>query len=127
MRAVSLMLLQTFTLCAAALQAAASLITSQSNETNNDYFQCFKLNNSTFRIVEADKFDQTPFIYAKVYDSTIVVIDTGCGGKTNDIRDSLKTFLETAPVAEYNHSPINPEKKPYTVISTHCHFDHIGE
>ncbi|KAJ6785617.1 hypothetical protein PWT90_00490 [Aphanocladium album] len=97
-----------------------------SKSENAEYFSCFRLNKSTFRIVEADVYDQTPFIYAKVYESTVVLIDTGCGGQSDDVRDSLKTFLETAPVAENGNSPINAAKRPYTIISTHCHFDHIG-
>lgn len=95
--------------------------------TKLGYFRCSRLNNSTFLIIENDKYDQLPFIYAKVYNSTIVLIDTGCGGKSGDPSDSLKTFLETATVADNGQSPINAEKKPYTIISTHCHFDHIGK
>lgn len=99
-------------------------IASGPDATN--YYSGTKLNNSTFRIIEADKYSQIPFIYAKVYATTIVLIDTGCGGPTNDEVDSLQAFLETVPIAANDNKPINPSAKPYTIISTHCHFDHIG-
>lgn len=90
------------------------------------YFTGSRLNNSTFRIVENDEYKEIPFIYAKVYPSAIVLIDTGCGGPSGDASDSLKIFLETHPLSDNGNLPINHCSKPYIIISTHCHFDHIG-
>lgn len=72
-----------------------------------------------------------PFIYAKVYDSVLILIDTGCGGAARDPSvelKSLRQFIETYPVDDNNNQPLNPGgKKHYVVVCTHCHFDHIGE
>lgn len=96
------------------------------------YFHCRKLNDTTFQIVEDDKWREHPFIYAKVYDSVIVLIDTGCGGASKSeipgmqLR-SLRHFIETYPVSVNGNKPLNPgSEKGYVVICTHCHYDHIG-
>lgn len=94
-------------------------------------FTCTRLNPSTFRIVEADKYGEFPFIYAKIYDAVIVLIDTGCGGAAEDPGvklTSLRDFIETYPVEENHGKPLNSQgTKSYVVICTHCHYDHIGE
>lgn len=94
-------------------------------------FTCTRLNPSTFRIVEADKYGEFPFIYAKIYDSVIVLIDTGCGGAARDPDvklTSLRDFIETYPVEQNDNKPLNlGGRKSYVVICTHCHYDHIGK
>jgi L-ascorbate metabolism protein UlaG (beta-lactamase superfamily) len=77
-------------------------------------------------IIESDKYGESPQIFAKVCSSTVVLLDTGCGGNPNNGKDTLMNFLEMCPVADNDGVPINQHKKPYTVISTHCHYDHIG-
>jgi glyoxylase-like metal-dependent hydrolase (beta-lactamase superfamily II) len=93
-------------------------------------FTASRLNDTTFQIVEDDKWAERPIIYAKVYPSTIVLLDTGCGGAARDTRaelKSLRVFLETFPVADNGNNPLNPgAERSYLVICTHCHFDHIG-
>jgi glyoxylase-like metal-dependent hydrolase (beta-lactamase superfamily II) len=93
-------------------------------------FHCQRLNETTFIIVEDDKWRETPFIYAKIYSAVIVLFDTGCGGASMDPDVQLKTlrnFIETYPVSANGHKPLNPAaEKEYVVICTHCHYDHIG-
>lgn len=94
-------------------------------------FSCRRLNPSTFLIVEDDQWGEQPFIYAKIYNHVVVLVDTGCGGAARDdavqLR-SLRRFLETYPVDDNKGSPLNPGGgKAYIVVCTHCHYDHIGE
>ena len=95
-------------------------------------FTCSRLNATTFAIVEADKWDELPIIYAKVYASmsVLVLIDTGCGGAAKDKSGeltSLRAFIETCAVTDNGGRPLNPAgEKDYVVICSHCHFDHIG-
>ena len=99
-------------------------------------FACEKLNDSTFLIVEDDKYDEHPFIYAKIYLELrlIVLSDTGCGGRTRDHdlpADDLRNFLETYPVENNGNRPLNPRQTSgeptfrYMIFCTHCHYDHI--
>ncbi|KAJ5921776.1 hypothetical protein N7516_009479 [Penicillium verrucosum] len=93
-------------------------------------FTASRLNGTTFQIVEDDKFLEMPIIYAKVYRSVFVLMDTGCGGAARDpsveLR-SLRSFLETVPVKENGEAPLNSgREREYLVICTHCHFDHIS-
>ncbi|KAJ3530580.1 hypothetical protein NM208_g9267 [Fusarium decemcellulare] len=73
-------------------------------------FSATRLNATTFRIVEDDKWNEVPFIYLKLAPGTLVLIDTGCGGAAKDQSvelKSLRTFIETYPVAENDGEPLN--------------------
>ncbi|KAJ5126306.1 Sybindin-like protein [Penicillium atrosanguineum] len=102
-------------------------------EPTNPGSTCFtasRLNGTTFQIVEDDKFLEMPIIYAKVYPTVFVLIDTGCGGAARDpsveLR-SLRRFLETVPVNDNGEAPLNSGgEREYLIICTHCHFDHIS-
>lgn len=114
--------------------AANSTMDSTSRDGDNrpsTCFTCTRLNSSTFRIVEADKYGEFPFIYAKVYESVIVLIDTGCGGAARDPAvklTSLRSFVETYPVEDNHGRPLNAGgSRSYVVVCTHCHYDHIGK
>lgn len=103
---------------------------ANSSHPRSTCFTASRLNGTTFQIVEDDKWTEMPIIYAKVYPSTIVLLDTGCGGAARDPRvelKSLRIFLETFPVADNGNSPLNlGAERSYLVICTHCHYDHIG-
>jgi glyoxylase-like metal-dependent hydrolase (beta-lactamase superfamily II) len=100
------------------------------NKPPSTCFNCTRLNGTTFLIVEDDMWYEIPFIYVKIYDNTLVLIDTGCGGAAKDKSvelKSLRNFLETYPVSDNEGSPLNAGgAKDYVIICTHCHFDHIG-
>ena len=97
------------------------------------YFSCKKINNSTFLIVEDDILEARPFIYAKICkeEGILVLSDTGSGGGSTGTSRSLRVLLETLPVPENNHLPLNPCREDgrtaldYLIICTHCHWDHI--
>lgn len=95
-------------------------------------FTAERLTHSVFKIVEYDDiFSEHPFIYAKIFPEVIVIIDSGCGGASNnpDIEvKSLREFVETWPVVDNADVPLNPDgKRKYIVVCTHCHYDHIRE
>ena len=98
------------------------------------YFQCIKVNSSTFVIVEDDKYGEHPFVYVKIYAHLIVLSDTGCGGSADTscpLRSTLRNFIETSPIDANANRPLNPRQedgepsKKYLIICTHCHYDHI--
>jgi len=109
---------------------ALNLATTSKREAPSTCFTCTKLNDTTFLIVEDDQWKEYPFIYVKTYKSTLLLIDTGCGGSVSGGTDkltSLREFLETYPVPDNGNIPLNHgSEKTYIVICSHCHFDHIG-
>jgi len=96
-------------------------------------FKASRLTPSTFLIIEhSDVYSEHPFIYAKIIPSanTIVIIDTGCGGATNDETINLKSlreFIETVGIEDNEgDKPLNEGgKMRYIVVLSHCHYDHI--
>lgn len=95
-------------------------------------FTAQRIASSLFLIVETDDvFGEHPYIYAKFLPGILVVVDTGCGGRTTkpdtDVT-SLREFIETWPVEDNDGRPLNPGgEREYIVICTHCHYDHIRE
>lgn len=84
-----------------------------------------RLNDSTYLIIQNDKYEEFPYIYVKRYKepAIFVVIDTGCGahnGKDDLPETELKDFIEEKLRVD------NTEPAEFIVICTHCHFDHIG-
>jgi len=57
-------------------------------------FTCTRLNDTTFLIVEDDKCSEFPYIYFKIYDSVLALIDTGCGGASKDDTTQLTSLRE---------------------------------
>ena len=117
---------------AAAMASSAEPVIS----VQSTCFSCEKLNASTFLIVEDDKYDEHPFIYAKIYSDPplIVLSDTGCGGKARATHlppDNIRNYIETFPVKKNDNRPLNPRLPngdpalKYMIICTHCHYDHI--
>jgi glyoxylase-like metal-dependent hydrolase (beta-lactamase superfamily II) len=112
------------------MEGSALAPVKQAAKPPSTCFHCVRLNETTFMIVENDKWSENPQIYAKIYNSVIVLLDTGCGGASMDPGvelTSLRKFIETYPVSVNKGKPINPGgEKDYIVICTHCHYDHIG-
>ena len=107
-------------------------------EDSRAYFECSRINTTTFVILERDKYEEYPFIYVKLYDGPplVVISDTGCGGPDrHQIRSSnhhgLRDFIETSPILPNGDKPLNPRdtdgkvSRKYIIICTHCHYDHI--
>lgn len=90
-------------------------------------FATFKINSTTFLIIEDDKFEEKPFIYVKVYQNHLVVTDTGCDAPRISLKlTSLREYLETHPLSSNGHQCLNPRgQKKYIIICSHCHYDHI--
>ncbi|KAF9468134.1 beta-lactamase-like protein [Collybia nuda] len=95
-------------------------------------FQATQLTPTTFLIKEYDDiYSEHPFIYVKIVAQAnlVVVIDTGCGGASSNsnIHDiGLREFIEMVDIDVNDGKPLNREgKMNYTVVITHCHYDHI--
>lgn len=95
-------------------------------------FTASRLTPTVFKIVEYDDiYSEHPFIYAKICadPKVIMIVDTGCGGASNDAKvdvKSLREFIETWPVEDNGGKPLNEGGKwKYVVVCTHCHYDHI--
>ena len=113
-------------------EAAIKVDTTYSSHPRKPAFKASRLTPSTFVINEfADIYDESPLIYAKICAeiATIVIIDTGCGGATEDPDidlKSLRAFIETVAVVDNGGKPLNEHGgMRYIVILSHCHYDHI--
>lgn len=99
-----------------------------------------RLNNTTFLLIQNDRFTEKPFIYVKLYTipALAVIIDTGCGFDNATDPSArfpdLRQFIEECPVADNDDKPLNAvgedgplrgRKREYMIICTHCHYDHI--
>ncbi|KAH7930194.1 hypothetical protein BV22DRAFT_1191466 [Leucogyrophana mollusca] len=113
-------------------QSSAVSDKEQSTAKNLPAFTTRQLTQSTFLITEWDDiWNEHPFIYAKIVPAaeTILIVDTGCGGRTlnTDIGlTSLREYIETVGVADNGGRPLNEGRRMrYVVVQTHCHYDHI--
>lgn len=94
-------------------------------------FHTTRLNATTFMIREEDAYHDYPLIYVKVFSEPplLLLSDTGSGGHgiTPSIQlTSLRRYLETFPVPSNADKPLNAGgERPYLIICTHCHNDHI--
>lgn len=97
-------------------------------------FLCTRVNSTTFVIVEDDEYAEHPFIYARIYESLVVLSDTGCGSSADapeHSQSTLRNFIEASPIVANGGRSLNPRQengkpsKKYLIICTHCHYDHI--
>ncbi|KAF8127006.1 beta-lactamase-like protein [Boletus edulis] len=113
-------------------EADPTPLSASQSGTHLPAFTARRLTPSTFLIKEWDDlWGEHPFIYAKIVPAaqTILLLDTGCGGQTNnpniDLKD-LRKFIETVLVNDNDGKPLNPGGKlSYIVVQSHCHYDHI--
>ncbi|KAF8825098.1 hypothetical protein HHX47_DHR7000707 [Lentinula edodes] len=133
-----------------------------SQDKDSSAFAATRLTSNTFLIKEYnDIYSEHPHIYAIIFPSTsnlsnisntsessskvghnmagtIILIDTGCGGASNDpeVRvTNVREFIETVDVPENGGRPLNGldnqsgleggKRMGYIVVLTHCHYDHI--
>ena len=112
--------------------AISYLLYSNTQATSIAAFHASRLTGSTFLIKEYnDIYSERPHIYAKIIQAanTILIIDTGCGGATNDAKvkvKSLRQFIESFKIEDNHGLPLsNGGTMDYVVVLTHCHYDHI--
>jgi glyoxylase-like metal-dependent hydrolase (beta-lactamase superfamily II) len=105
---------------------------SQSSVVSRAAFNATRLTPSTFLIKEFDDiYSEHPHIYAKLLPTanTLLLIDTGCGGASNDPTievTSLREYIETVGVDKNGGKPLNEGgRMGYIVVLSHCHYDHI--
>ncbi|KAJ3815582.1 Metallo-hydrolase/oxidoreductase [Lentinula aff. lateritia] len=116
-------------------------------DKHSSAFTATRLASNTFLINEYDDiYSEHPLIYAIIFPSTsntseagtIILIDTGCGGASNDpeVRvTNLREFIETVDVPDNGGRPLNGleseleggKRMGYIVVLTHCHYDHIRD
>ncbi|KZT07630.1 Metallo-hydrolase/oxidoreductase [Laetiporus sulphureus 93-53] len=114
------------------LEAAPILAAVVPARQRRSAFKAYRLTGTTFLIVQVnDIYSEHPYIYAKLVPeaNTILVLDTGCGGASNDRKvevTSLREFMETVGVEDNGGKPLNEGgKMQYVVALSHCHYDHI--
>ena len=108
--------------------AISYLLYSNTQATSIAAFHASRLTRSTFLMKEYnDPYSEHPHIYAKIIPAanTILIIDTGCGGASNNPKVKVKSLRQFK--IEDNHGlPLNDgDTMDYVVVLTHCHYDHI--
>ena len=88
-----------------------SLCGYRNSSTEASAFTLEKLSATCYKIVEADRHGQFPFVYVILGKARCAVVDTGC---------------DTQDIAEFIDKHINRRHLPIIVINTHVHFDHIS-
>eukprot|EP00750_Incisomonas_marina_P013007 INCI17200.1.p1 GENE.INCI17200.1~~INCI17200.1.p1 ORF type:complete len:246 (+),score=31.27 INCI17200.1:188-925(+) len=89
----------------------SSAAAAASADDGGAIFNAERLSPAVWKIVEADRYGQFPFIYVIMGVDKCIVFDTGCD------TGNLRGFID-------HH--INTTRLPYLVVCSHVHFDHIG-
>ncbi|KAK5110538.1 hypothetical protein LTR62_005730 [Meristemomyces frigidus] len=97
-------------------------------------FTTTRISPTTWVIQEDDAFREHPLIYVKLYPEIPVVVlcDTGTDAPTEENKKvvgastHLRAYLENTPINSNTDRPLNPDKHPYLIMQTHCHYDHTG-
>ncbi|KAK9459766.1 beta-lactamase-like protein [Lipomyces oligophaga] len=93
-----------------------------------------QLNHSTYKVVQHDSFNDLPFIYVKVYETVLVLVDTGSGPnycrnptvQSKNIRPFIEAHLAKNGQLAYSDPEGKTLNKKWLVFITHSHYDHIG-
>ena len=103
------------------------------NNTRYSFSTLYETENAkTYLIREHDEYGEFPNIFAKVYldpcsnlPCGIILIDTGTGLSVTS-NSALTNVSSHHNIASLLEQTINPNHTaPYTVIVSHCHYDHI--